>query len=182
MFTNRELALAHQVAGLAIWEWSARTDSMHWFEGSCALFGRPTNELQTRADVLQCVAPEDRERISKIRDLAVSTHGRYHAEYRVIWPNGNVRWISAAAIVVEDSERGTILLGVSQDITDTKRTEEQLKKQAEKLRAQARLLDLAYEPILVRDNADRISYWNEGAQRLYGYSRAEAVGLISHEL
>jgi PAS domain S-box-containing protein len=50
------------------------------------------------------------------------------------------------------------------------------------LRAQARLLDLAHEAIIVRDNSDRIFYWNNGAQRLYGYTQQEAKGEVAHEL
>lgn len=46
----------------------------------------------------------------------------------------------------------------------------------------ARLLDLAYEPILIRDAEDRITYWNAGAERLYGWNRTEVLGRSSHEL
>jgi PAS domain S-box-containing protein len=47
---------------------------------------------------------------------------------------------------------------------------------------QAALLDLAHDAILVRDRDSRITYWNAGAERTYGYTRAEALGRISHEL
>lgn len=182
MFKEQELILAQQVAGLAIWEWDQKSDSIRWLTGSTLLFGRPLEQLRTMADLLQCVAPEDRERISKSRDAAVQSGGEYRTEYRVVWPSGEVKWIKGVARAGLDPQRGTILLGVSQDITETKETEERLRKQADVLRAQARLLDLAHEPILVRDNADKITFWNEGAERLYGYTQAEAIGRVSHEL
>ena len=47
---------------------------------------------------------------------------------------------------------------------------------------QARLLDLSFDAILVRDPADRIIYWNDGAKQLYGYTSEEALGRVSHEL
>ena len=47
---------------------------------------------------------------------------------------------------------------------------------------QARLLDLANDGIFVRGADDRISYWNEGAERLYGWSKEEAVGQSPHNL
>ena len=50
------------------------------------------------------------------------------------------------------------------------------------LAEKARLLDLSNDAILVRDAADRITFWNEGATALYGYSREEALGRVSHEL
>src|SRR5467141_486484 len=56
-------------------------------------------------------------------------------------------------------------------------------KQIEKALAErARLLDLSSDAIFVRDAADRVTYWNRSASELYGYSREEAVGRVSHEL
>lgn len=50
------------------------------------------------------------------------------------------------------------------------------------LRAQAGLLDLAHDTIFVRDLKDVITYWNRGAEELYGWKKAEAVGQVSHQL
>jgi len=44
-----------------------------------------------------------------------------------------------------------------------------------------RAIDLAHDAILVRDQDSRIVYWNAGAERLYGYTRAERSGVL-HEL
>jgi PAS domain S-box-containing protein len=46
----------------------------------------------------------------------------------------------------------------------------------------ARLGDLKNDAILVRDAADRITFWNDGATEIYGYSRDEALGHVAHEL
>jgi PAS domain S-box-containing protein len=47
---------------------------------------------------------------------------------------------------------------------------------------QARLLDLTHDTIFVRDMGDVITYWNRGAEELYGWPREEAVGKVSHQL
>jgi two-component system cell cycle sensor histidine kinase/response regulator CckA len=64
---------------------------------------------------------------------------------------------------------------VARDITGRKQSERSLAEQA-------RLLDLSNDAILVRDAVDRITYWNKGASELYGYTREEAQGRVSHEL
>ena len=50
------------------------------------------------------------------------------------------------------------------------------------IREQAALLDIATDAILVRDLQSHILFWNQGAERLYGWSRAEAVGKQTFEL
>ena len=48
--------------------------------------------------------------------------------------------------------------------------------------SQAELIDLAYAAMLVRDMHSRIIFWNREAERVYGWSKDEALGRISHEL
>jgi two-component system sensor kinase FixL len=50
------------------------------------------------------------------------------------------------------------------------------------LRQRARLLDLTHDSVIVRDMGDVISYWNSGAEDLYGWKAGEAVGKITHRL
>lgn len=52
----------------------------------------------------------------------------------------------------------------------------------ERIREQAELLDRANDAILVRDMQDRITYWNEGAERLYGWVRPEVEGRNANEV
>ncbi|MHB8521167.1 MAG: response regulator [Limisphaerales bacterium] len=60
-------------------------------------------------------------------------------------------------------------MGISRDISDQKKAKEQLNEQAE-------LLNLALDAIVVNDLEDRITFWNKGAERLYGWPADEAVG------
>jgi PAS domain S-box-containing protein len=64
---------------------------------------------------------------------------------------------------------------IARDVTNQKQTQRRLAEQA-------RLLDLTNDAILVRDPRDRITYWNDGARELYGYSSEEALGKVSHKL
>jgi PAS domain S-box-containing protein len=64
-----------------------------------------------------------------------------------------------------------VFTGFLRDISDRRRHEE-------KLREQASLLDRAQDAIIVRDLDHRVTYWNKSAERLYGWSAAEATGSV----
>jgi PAS domain S-box-containing protein len=56
------------------------------------------------------------------------------------------------------------------------------KRHEQQLAEQARLLDLSTDAIIVRDAKDRVTYWNKGATKIYGYTREEALGKVTHDL
>lgn len=66
----------------------------------------------------------------------------------------------------------------SEKIPQTIKPEDASHAIAEKLR----LLDLSTDAIIVRDAADRITFWNQGASQMYGYTREKALGRVTHEL
>ncbi|MEY2525402.1 MAG: hypothetical protein QOE73_173, partial [Verrucomicrobiota bacterium] len=78
---------------------------------------------------------------------------------------------------------------VRERTADLSRSNEQLRcevaereRSENRLREHASLLDLTHDTVFVRDMNDVITYWNRGAEERYGWSRAEALGRITHEL
>jgi two-component system, LuxR family, sensor kinase FixL len=65
--------------------------------------------------------------------------------------------------------------GLQAEIAERKRGEEAL-------RERANLLDLTHDTVFVRDNSDVITFWNHGAEKMYGWTKDEAVGQVSHHL
>ena len=59
--------------------------------------------------------------------------------------------------------------------------ETNLQQPYKRVRDQARLLDLAYDFIIVRDMDSKVIYWNHGAEAGYGWTAGEAVGQVTHE-
>jgi PAS domain S-box-containing protein len=66
-------------------------------------------------------------------------------------------------------------MGILADITESKRAKDELRRQAE-------LLDLAHDAIIVRDLENRIVFWNAGAEKTYGWSKAEVLGQEPHKI
>jgi len=69
---------------------------------------------------------------------------------------------------------------IARDITERKRAQAALERHAAVLREQAQMLDLAN--VLARDLDDRIILWNTGMEKMYGWTRSEALGIRSHDL
>jgi PAS domain S-box-containing protein len=105
-------------------------------------------------------------------------------EEKETWPDGRETWVSTIKIpLIEPDGKLIGTFGLSRDITKRKREEEarrraqhELERQAATLREQARLLDLAHDAIMVFDLGGTILFWNQGAEEMYGWARAEVVG------
>jgi PAS domain S-box-containing protein len=94
--------------------------------------------------------------------------------------DGKVRWVETLGLAhcegVLGEREAAGVVGTVADITQRKEHEELLQRQAD-------LLDQSYDAILaLRIDGRGIVYWNRGAERLYGYTAAEAQGRKAHEL
>lgn len=74
------------------------------------------------------------------------------------------------------------MVGITTDITERLNTQAAIDRQTLALREQAELLDLAHDAIRVRRLDGTITYWNRGAERMFGHTRDEAVGRRVHAL
>jgi two-component system CheB/CheR fusion protein len=102
--------------------------------------------------------------------------GQWRGEIVHIKRDGNMIHVESVVIRMLDDEGNDIgILATIRDITERKRTEERVAEQS-------RLLDLSFDAIFVRDVQNRITYWSQGAEDAYGFTREEAVGKFKHEL
>jgi PAS domain S-box-containing protein len=99
-----------------------------------------------------------------------------HFETVRLRKDGTLVDVSVTVSPVKDAQ-GQIIgaSNIARDITERKRAEAYLQRQS-------RLIELSFEPIFLWDFDGGIVEWNTGAEQLYGYSRAEAIGRNSHEL
>ncbi len=121
--------------------------------------------------------PEDRDRVLGMLSDALLKGGGYEVEYRIRHKDGRYHWVQdSSRIVCDAAGKPQQIVGVWIDVTQRKRTEERLRNQAD-------IIERAQDAILVRDfTSDRISVWNSGAERLYGWSASEAIGRPLGEL
>jgi two-component system cell cycle sensor histidine kinase/response regulator CckA len=124
------LELALDAAGLGTWEHDLSTGSYTMDARARALFGLASDETVTAARWLEAIHPDDRPRALERWETVLSERARYSAEYRVVWPDGSVHWLMAVGRCVTDPATGSSpqFSGVVLDLTERRRTEEQLQE------------------------------------------------------
>jgi PAS domain S-box-containing protein len=173
------LAEALGIANIGYWERDTAADLINWSEQTLRIFGlSPGEGPMTFARLRELVHPDDRPVIIAAHAEAETLRSgeRYDSEFRAVRPNGEVRFLHSRGNVTRDeSGRVRRMFGIVEDLTERKLAEAALVERAA-------LLDLSHDSIFVRGMNDAISFWNRGAEQLYGWSKDQALGQISHQL
>src|SRR5437773_241975 len=128
------VALAADAAQLGVWEIDVATNKV-WVSDK----GRELFQIAPRTDVNYAafherVHPDDQPLRDSAIKRAIETKGGYEIEYRILLPDGTVRWISGRARCMSDGDgRSTRLLGVSMDVTERKQAEKEAMEQRDEL-------------------------------------------------
>lgn len=121
-----KLRLAVDAAELMYWEWERDTDQLHWGRDPSTLVGTTGGRNARWSEYLEIVHPEDRDRYLATVNAAWEQAGVCTNEYRVIRHDGRVAWLSSRGKTLADSAGKVYrMIGVSQDITERKRQEEE---------------------------------------------------------
>lgn len=127
---------------------------------------------------LNFVHPEDLARTSVEAENHATGTAAVNFENRYRCKDGSYKWLAWTSVAAPENG---LLYAVARDVTARKQVEQQLEQQAAILRRQADILELAYEAIVVRDEHGAITYWNRGAESMYGWTRDEALGNVTHD-
>jgi PAS domain S-box-containing protein len=132
---SERLRLALKAARLGDWSWDASTDLITMSETALRIFGVPPDPYMTWTRMRELLHEEDRERARLAVEESLADHTDYDIEYRVRRDDNSEVWVSAKGHGIYAPD-GTVLgmLGVVQDISTRKSTEETLREQAEALR------------------------------------------------
>jgi PAS domain S-box-containing protein len=122
---NERVALAARSVGMGTWEWDVDTGEAVWYEAMFRLRGMaPQAEALNAEQRLAMTHPDDVESVRRALRQATKNTGPTSYEFRVVRPDGTVRWLASRSTPAPDpSGRSRKRIGVNWDVTEAKMAE-----------------------------------------------------------
>jgi diguanylate cyclase (GGDEF)-like protein/PAS domain S-box-containing protein len=128
--SERRLRLALKVARMSTWEWNVETGEVGWSRELEALDGVvPGSFGGTFQSFLDLVHPDDVNYVRQTVRGAAATREGFAIEFRIVLPDGQIRWRTVAGEIVPDGAGQPMrMIGVGRDITEQKEADERLRQ------------------------------------------------------
>jgi len=134
------------------------------------IWGLPCSRLYENSALwLESIHPDDRARVESALKLQAS--GDYNEEYRIVRPDGTVRWIADQGFPIQDDNGNVFrVAGVAEDITERKEATAALLANEARFRLLAKATN---DALWDWDLKTQSLWWSEGFETLFGFSRDE---------
>lgn len=152
------------------WDWDLMTGRDVWFGDLRTMFGLPGDTYIGRTeDFHRFLHPDDRERVAQQVADARRNRSTYLSTFRVVWPNGTVRWVEAnGRFSYAPNGEAIRMAGVAVDVTDRLLLQKKLAESDERLR-----VTFDHAPLMV---------WMCGTDRLCTYVNRQWLEFIGRPL
>lgn len=171
--SHARLVRAQRLGRLGYWEWDIQNQTLLWSDEVYCIFGVERDFALTYENIEAMLHPEDRETNTRNVQALLTTADEVEFEFRIIRPQGEIRYIIQTAQVERDEAgRPLTAFGIMQDITERRRTEQALRRSQSELEA-------VYEhaPVMMCLLGPRreVLYANRAFTAFTGVSEAELV-------
>jgi PAS domain S-box-containing protein len=171
--SRRRLEEAQRIAHVGHWERDLRTGVITWSDEIYRILGL---ERQGPPHTVweHMIHPEDRERVSLAIEEAQHGLGRYDVEYRIVRPDGEVRFLHSQGDIIRD-EHGELCraFGVAQDITERKQAEALLHARGQEFRA---FVENTPDQVIKYDREFHRAYVNPAVAKAYDLPVEALIG------
>jgi len=176
--SEERLTMAQAVAQIGSWHFDILNNRLEWTAESFRIFGVPKKEAVDLETFLSVVHPDDREMVLKSWNAAIAG-APYDIEHRVV-ADGEIRWVRERAVIERGAEGRAISgIGTTQDITDGKRIDMEIRRLERNYRT---LVENLPDIISRFDSKLRRIYVNPAFEKCTGMPYASALGKTHAEL
>ncbi len=170
--SQQRLTAALTAAGTGTFRWNFQDRTVEWDGNLNCLFGlTSTQPIQSADAFVNAIHADDRSTVEAAIAQCASGGADFDMQFRAIWPDGSVHWITQKAkTVLDDAGRPWYMTGACADITEQKVAEEAVRSSAERLRA---VFNQAAVGITVASLDGRFLDHNEKFSQILGYSSDE---------
>lgn len=165
--------LAHHIREVFWMTNPARTEIIYVSPAYQEIWGKSCESLYANPESwLESVHPEDRKRVQDTVDFM--TLGEYDEIYRIVRPDGSVRWVQDRAFPVRD-DTGKVyrIVGIADDITKRKQAWDALGESEARKRA---IMQAALDGIITIDHEGRMVELNSAVEKIFAHSRTKLSG------
>ena len=175
--SQERLKLTLETTQMGIWDYEPHRNIVKWSDSCEQLYGvEPGMFAGTKEAFLDCIHPDDRAAVIQHTLQQSRQATNYSKEFRIIHPDGSVRWISERSHTFHDEAGNpTRMLGISMDTTDRKRFEEALSQQAERERLMGAIAQR------IRNSLDLEETLNTTVSEVRQFLKANRVILFASE-
>jgi PAS domain S-box-containing protein len=181
MQSEQRRSLALLAGNMGSWDWDRINGDCLWDDGQCRIFGVDRNTFTvTAAGVEALIHPDDRDLLRRATHKVLHERQAYQTEFRVLRPDGEVRWcLGTAAPTLDSGNRIVRVSGVTVDITDRKEAEERQALLAREVDHRAKNALSLVQSIVRLTRASSVSAYVAAVEgRITALSRAHTV--LSH--
>ena len=165
--SEKRLNLAADSANLGMWEWDIVRDEVWITDKGRTLLGFDASEKLNLDRLLSVMHPEDRDSVLRALENSQRTGAEYESEYRLMLPNGQLRWVTGRGHVeFNRSGHPVRMRGATLDITKRKQAEEQFRL----------VVEAAPSAMIMVNSEGRIGLVNTQVETVFGYAREELIG------
>lgn len=176
-----QLEMAQRFAKAGSWDWSVTTGAISWTPKMFELFGLdPSTATASFESWRTALHPDDMAIAEQRIEEALRTHTTLNSDYRVVFPDGSIRWITSVGQgIYDDNGQATRMVGLCLDISERKQAELSLLQSKEFADNLIDTANVVFVELNLRGEVVRI---NPDAERITGYSLNEVAGKNWFEL
>ncbi|MEA5513401.1 PAS domain-containing protein [Nodularia sp. UHCC 0506] len=132
LLREQQMGMALEAANMGIWSWNLVTNHITWSDTLETLYGMEKGTFDGNYETFfNCVHPQDQDLVRNADQRAIREELDYDIEFRVILPNGNIRWLASKGTIFYDASGVAVrITGVEIDITKSKEAESALEIRA----------------------------------------------------